>query len=109
MRKRRRESEKLARHEREAVESYLHGVQFPNIDALAEREWVSYVTTLAWERMQDNFDEKTKKAFELLSKGRPAAEVAEELGISTSSAYVYKKRVQDRLREEIMKLNAELD
>jgi RNA polymerase sigma factor (sigma-70 family) len=109
IRKRQRRAATLDRRERQAEESYLKRVELPDIENLAEKEWVVYITSLAWDSIQDHFDDKTKKAFELLSKGMSGEEVAEELEISRSSAYVYKKRVQDRLRIEIMRLNRELD
>ena len=42
-------------------------------------------------------------------RGATRTDVARALGLTASSVYVYKKRVQDRLREEIVRLNNELD
>ena len=39
-------------------------------------------------------------------EGQPVDKISSELGVSESSIYVYKKRVQDRLQEEIAYLNS---
>jgi RNA polymerase sigma-70 factor (ECF subfamily) len=52
--------------------------------------------------MQAEFSPKTWKAcWEHVVAGRPAAEVAAELGISVGSVYVAKSRVLSRLRQEL--------
>ena len=91
------------------VEGYLRQVDANPTEQLIEREWVTYITTLAWQRIQGEVGAKEQQAFELLSKGQPAEAVAQALALTVSSVYVYKKRVQDRLREEIVQLNNELD
>jgi RNA polymerase sigma-70 factor (ECF subfamily) len=77
--------------------------------AWIEHEWRCHVAGEAWRRVAPEFEERTRRVFELLSRGRDAAAVAAELGLSVSSVYVYRKRVQDRLRREVMRLNALLD
>ena len=91
------------------VQGYLSQVDANPTEQLIEREWVTYITTLAWQRIQSDVGEKERQAFEMLSKGKPAETVAQALALTVSSVYVYKKRVQDRLREEIVELNNELD
>jgi RNA polymerase sigma factor (sigma-70 family) len=109
LRKRKAELARLEAHEQSRVAAYLERIQMPDINALAEEEWRAYIARLAWERVEDRFESNTKQAFEMVSKGRPVAAVAQDLGIAESSVYVYKKRVEDRLRSEIMQLNAALD
>ena len=43
-----------------------------------------------------------------MAEGKEVGEVSQSLKISESSVYVYKKRVQDRLHQEIARLNSEL-
>ena len=108
----RRRSQGLARlteDQRAEVQGYLQQVDATPTEQLIEREWVTYITTLAWDRIQSAVGENEKRAFELLSKGQTAETVAQTLGLTVSSVYVYKKRVQDRLREEIVALNNDLD
>lgn len=101
--------EKMTPQKQQEVREYLHRVQAEPSQALAEQEWVRYITTLAWQRIGDEFTEKEKIAFERMSRGDNVADVAQALGLTTSSVYVYKKRVHDRLRAEIVRLNNELD
>ena len=75
----------------------------------AEEEWRAHVTTVAWQHVSGEFEERTRQVFERLSKGVPVAKVATDLGLTPSSVYVYKKRVQERLRDEIRRLNEVLD
>ena len=91
------------------VQGYLRQVDANPTDQLIEREWVTYITTLAWQGIQGEVSEKERQAFEMISKGQAVEVVAQALALTTSSVYVYKKRVQDRLRAEIVRLNSELD
>jgi len=75
----------------------------------AEEEWRAHVAAVAWRNVSGEFEARTRQAFEQLSKGVTPAVVAAELGLAPSSIYVYKKRIQDRLRQEIRRLNEVLD
>ena len=75
----------------------------------AETEWRAHVAAVAWRNVSPEFEERTRQVFEQLSKGATAEAVATDLGLAPSSVYVYKKRIQDRLREEIKRLNEVLD
>jgi len=101
--------DRLAPDKRAEMQDYLQQVDATPTEQLIEREWITYVTTLAWQRIEGTVGAKEKQAFELISKGQSAEVVAHTLGLTVSSVYVYKKRVQDRLREEIVQLNNELD
>jgi RNA polymerase sigma factor (sigma-70 family) len=109
LRRKARGLDRLTPSEKEELNGYLHEVRpIPSHD-LAEQEWVSYVTTMAWNRVQEEFGANEKAAFEMVSKGAAVDEVSRALGIAASSVYVYKKRVVDRLKQEIALLNQELD
>ncbi|MEI6210464.1 MAG: sigma-70 family RNA polymerase sigma factor [bacterium] len=75
----------------------------------AEEEWRAHVAGVAWRNVCNEFEERTRQVFEKLSKGTTPETVATELGLASSSVYVYKKRVQDRLKQEIRRLNEVLD
>lgn len=75
----------------------------------AEEEWRAHVTAVAWKNISADIEERTRQVFERLSKGATTEEVATSLGLATSSIYVYKKRVQEKLRNEIRRLNEVLD
>lgn len=52
--------------------------------------------------MQDNFEERTWRAFwQAAVEHQPAADVAQDLGISVAAVYMAKSRVLRRLREEL--------
>lgn len=86
----------------------LGNVAIPTIEKIADHEWRSYVAKLAWTNIESQVEDKLRKCFLMMTEGKTPKEVGKELGISESSTYVYKKRVQDKLRNEIMRLNREL-
>ena len=109
LRKRRGHLESMDRHRQESVRVYLSRCD-PDIPGqIAEEEWRAYVTRLAWDKVRPHFSSHYLEAFEMLSKGVRAADVASQLGLNRSSVYVYRKRIEDRLREEVIRLNRELD
>jgi RNA polymerase sigma-70 factor (ECF subfamily) len=72
------------------------------LDALAEDEYREHLVNNALELMRREFPFKTWKAcWEHVVMGRPAAEVAAELDISTGAVYVAKSRVLTRVRQEL--------
>jgi RNA polymerase sigma factor (sigma-70 family) len=81
----------------------------PEVLEIAQEEWETYITGLAWKNIENSFSENVKKCFELFMLGRTPEEVGLELGIKVSSVYVYKKRVKERLIEEIRQLKFDLE
>src|ERR1700677_1765966 len=104
-----RDLDRLTPGEREELASYLHQIKPTPSDDLAEQEWMDYIITLAWKKVQEEFGANEKAAFEMVSQGVDVNEVSQRLGITTSSVYVYKKRVTDRLKLEVAQLNEMLD
>lgn len=84
---------------------YPQQIELPEIEKLAEKEWRRYISELAWERVSVKFKPHVIDAFLMAVDHVPMEEIVEKLGIAESSVYVYKSRVQKRLRVEIMKLN----
>jgi RNA polymerase sigma-70 factor (ECF subfamily) len=71
-------------------------------DALAEAEYRQHLVSRALQLMQVEFSPNMWKAcWEHVVVGRPAAEVAAELGISEGTVYVAKSRIMSRLRQEL--------
>lgn len=71
-------------------------------EAVAEEEYCQYLTRRAMALMQAEFQPATWKAFwECVVNQRPAAAVAEELGLTENAVYLAKGRVLRRLREEL--------
>jgi RNA polymerase sigma-70 factor (ECF subfamily) len=77
-------------------------VPAPEVESLAEAEYREHLVSRALQLMQIEFAPRTWQAcWEHVVVGRPAAEVAAELGITAGSVYVAKARVMQRLRQEL--------
>jgi RNA polymerase sigma-70 factor (ECF subfamily) len=71
-------------------------------DEWMEKEYCDYLVSRALDIMKTDFQPATWQAcWELVVRDRPAAEVAEELGISVKAVYSAKARVLLRLRQEL--------
>ena len=81
----------------------LHDVAVADpADEVWEEEYRRQVVGHALELMQAEFEPTTWKAcWEMTAQGRPADEVAAELGITLAAAYAAKSRVLRRLRQEL--------
>jgi RNA polymerase sigma-70 factor, ECF subfamily len=87
----------------EASDSELAGVISPEAeDAFWLVEYRQQLVGRALKLMQAEFHESTWKAcWECVVAGKPAAEVARELGLTVAAVYAAKSRVLRRLREEL--------
>jgi RNA polymerase sigma-70 factor (ECF subfamily) len=87
----------------QADESAIRGVPADQTaDPFEEVEYRQHLVRRALEIMQAEFQPTTWKAcWEFVVSGRPAAEVAAELGVSIDVVYGAKSRVLRRLREEL--------
>jgi RNA polymerase sigma-70 factor (ECF subfamily) len=73
-----------------------------DIAVLAEEEFQRHLAVRALELMQAEFQPATWKAcWECAAVGRPAVEVAAELGMSVNAVYLATSRVLRRLRQEL--------
>jgi RNA polymerase sigma-70 factor, ECF subfamily len=71
-------------------------------DAFGEAEYRQHLVARALQLMQAEFPPRMWKAcWEHVVGGRPAVEVAAELGIAAGTVYVAKARILSRLREEL--------
>ncbi len=104
----RSKSVKLSQSEDTISQGEAKLISEPEIEKLAEKEWQIYISNLAWEKVQTQFSESVCQAFLKMIEGVNIADIANEFGITESSVYVYKKRVQDRLQEEIGYLNKQI-
>jgi RNA polymerase sigma-70 factor (ECF subfamily) len=77
-------------------------IEGDTVEAVAEEEYRQYLTRRAMELMQAEFQPSTWKAFwGCVVDERPAAEVAQELGLTENAVYLAKGRVLRRLRVEL--------
>jgi RNA polymerase sigma-70 factor (ECF subfamily) len=83
--------------------SSLSGVTVPDdVPEFWERDYQQYLVRRALEVMRNEFQPTTREAcWKLVVDGRPAAEVARELGISENAVYVAKYKVIRRVRREL--------
>lgn len=86
-----------------AGDSRLDGVACPDVAAEADEvEYRQYLVVRALQIMEAEFQPVTWRAFqETAQGGRPASEVAAELGITENAVYLAKSRVLRRLRQEL--------
>lgn len=74
-------------------------------DEVAEREYRDYLVHRALQLMRADFQPQTWMAcWEYVVVGRPAQEVAAELGIAVNAVHLAKSRVLRRLRDELQGL-----
>jgi RNA polymerase sigma-70 factor (ECF subfamily) len=72
------------------------------VGAMAEDEYRTYLVNRALELMRSEFEPATWRAcWAFAVEGRPAADVAAELGITPNAVYLAKARVLRRLRAEL--------
>ena len=81
----------------------------PEIDQLIEKEWSTYIASLAMERVRKVFQGEAVRVFELGLDGHSAATISEKTNLSVASVYTLKKRVKKRLYLEIRTVVAELE
>ena len=71
-------------------------------DAFWQVEYRQHLVNRALKLMQAEFEDSTWKAcWECVVAGKPAAEVADELGLTVPAVYAAKSRVLRRLREQL--------
>ena len=79
-----------------------------NIDKFIHEEWKTYLLKTAWDIITPDFEENTLKAGRLAFEGISDKEIAARLSISEATVRVHKKRIKDRLKQEVRRLNYEL-
>jgi RNA polymerase sigma-70 factor, ECF subfamily len=85
-----------------ALEADLQSQAPGDSDTLEEREHRLYILERALRLMVSAFEPATWQAcWETVVAGRPAAQVAAELGISANAVYLAKSRVLERLRRDL--------
>lgn len=80
----------------------------PEIEKIAECEWEAYIGNRAMAAVRERFQPNVIATFELFLKGLAGKNVAEQMGIPLNTTHVYKKRVQNALTKEILRLDHEL-
>ena len=79
------------------------------IDTIANNEWNDYLSSLALEKIRDQFSEKIINIFIRLANGESPQDLEKEYELKPKVIYVYSKRVRDRLKDELRRLREELE
>lgn len=79
------------------------------LEQLADKEWEEHLYRLAWQNVSGSFGDNMCKCWEMLCAEKSPQEIAAELNISESSIYVYKKRIQEKLKSEIKRIRQEIE
>lgn len=90
-------------------ENDLKKLSVSEIDAIANNEWNDYLTSLALEKIRDQFSEKIINIFIRLANGESPQDLEKEYELKPKVIYVYSKRVRDRLKDELRRLREELE
>lgn len=83
-------------------------VEVPEVEDIAEREWQNYIANIALEKVRKHHNEKHVECFLKFSELRSVSQVAELLGLSENSVYIYKSRIQEAILKEVKFLDEEL-
>ncbi len=77
-------------------------VEIDNMDEVFEREHQQYLLQTGLKQIRPEFKEQTWQAFyHVAIEGRPAAEVAAELGTTANAIYIARCKVLRRLKEHL--------
>ena len=81
----------------------------PEMEQLIEQEWQRHVVTLAVENLKQVFSGKALEVFALSLEGESVDSIAATLDLRKESVYVLRTRVKARVRQEIARLQHELE
>ncbi|MDD7987256.1 RNA polymerase sigma factor [Lentisphaera marina] len=74
-----------------------------------QKEWESYITSIAMKNVSECFSGKAIEVFKMSLSGCTPQEIADKLDLQLSSVYSLKKRVKARAIEEVKRLRNELE
>lgn len=77
-------------------------------DIIALQEWQNYLSGLAWDNISGQFNETALEVFRQALSGAANKDIAEQLDMNANTVAVYKKRVRTAMKQEIIRLQAEL-
>jgi RNA polymerase sigma-70 factor (ECF subfamily) len=96
---------KIDKASMEPVQAYLEH----DMDEIMQKEWESYITNMAMNRIKQNFPGQAIEVFEMTLEGKSVSDIAQQLGLKENSVYKSKNRVKARLIEEIKVLRQDLE
>ena len=75
---------------------------------MAENEWKNYIVNLALDNLRSKISDKMVEVFLALEAGKSASQISSEMELPRNTVYVYQKRMQAKLSEEVRRLSSEL-
>jgi RNA polymerase sigma factor (sigma-70 family) len=75
------------------------------IDNSADKEWRIHISKLAWQSIRDNYQENARNVFDLVTQGNSNKDIAEKLDLKQNTVAVFKKRITEALKDEIIRLD----
>ncbi|WDE96173.1 RNA polymerase sigma factor [Lentisphaera profundi] len=107
-----RQQQRQEKYLQKAFESehwaYYREDSLPEMEAMAEREWQNYIVNIALENLRSKISDKMVEVFLALEAGQSATDIAEDMDLPRNTVYVYQKRMQAKLSEEVRRLSADL-
>lgn len=78
------------------------------VEDLMEKEWKKHIAQLALDNIKDSVSKNAVKCFEMFYEGTKVDKICEVLNLKRNSAFVLRKRVLERLRIEIIRLDNQM-
>jgi RNA polymerase sigma factor (sigma-70 family) len=93
----------------ESDQNYLSQVRVPEIEKIAEEEWRHFITNKALALIKNQFSDQVFAAFSQLLEGKSIAEVSLNLELKENTIYRYRRRIEEALKQEILRLEYQLN
>ena len=76
---------------------------------IVDKEWRVHITNMALDNIRSSFSGNAMEVFEMHLNQASIAEIAKSLNLAESSVYKLRKRVEEKLFEEVKRLKLELE
>ena len=76
---------------------------------IIDKEWRAHITNLALENIRSSFNGNAMSVFDMCLDGLPTKSIAEKLDLAEASVYKLRRRVEEKLIQEIKLLKSELE
>ena len=96
-------------HDQEVFTGTIEERTLSDLENVIEREWKSYISGLAMNKIEKLFSGNAVEVFKLSLQGVSTDEISTKLNLKQESVYVLKNRVKSRFMEEIRILVKELE
>ncbi len=91
------------------MDEQFQGASDSQLYAVMDEEWRAYVTSLAMQRIQNNFSKQNLEIFQALLKGATPKDLADTYGLKPNSISKVKNRIRERLIVEVAEVRKELE